>query len=104
MKKFLIGAIAGAAAIAIGYKLVKDNEEEVKSFISNHFGNDLEVDIEDLDVKELEELRSYVDEIIEEKDMDKSIDYDDYASDYNSDGENNDYEEYIDLSNLSPEK
>ncbi|MDY5480480.1 MAG: hypothetical protein SPG13_08440 [Peptostreptococcus porci] len=104
MKKILIGAIAGAAAIAVGYKLVKDNEEEVKSFISNHFGNDLEVDIEDLDIEELEELRSYVDEIIEEKDIARSIDYSDYVPDYYSDGENNDYEEYIDLSNLSPEK
>lgn len=93
MKKFILGTIVGAAAAAVGYKLYKDNEEEVKSFLSEHFDDEYDIDIEDLDVDELEELREYVDEIIDSKDAD-------------SDNENisSTDDSYIYIDQLSPEK
>lgn len=85
MKKFFIGTIVGATAAAIGYKLYKNNEDEIKAFLEEHLGSELDVDIEDMDLDELEELREYVDDIIGSKE--------EVLDELNS--ENNENEAYI---------
>ena len=52
MKKILFGTVLGLAAGALGYKLYKDNEEEVNEFLREklHY----EADFEDFDDEDFE--------------------------------------------------
>ncbi len=83
MKKLLLGAILGIATGAVGYKLYKENEEEVKNFLDEHLLEDDEIDVDDIDLEDLEELRDCIDEMIDAK-LEEDYTYDD---DYDFDGE-----------------
>lgn len=67
MKKLFLGAVLGIAAGAVGYKLYKENEEEIKGFLDEHLSDAEDVDVEDIDLEDLEELRDCIDEMIDAK-------------------------------------
>ena len=67
MKKLFLGAVLGIAAGAVGYKLYKENEDDIKVFLGEHLSEDDDVDVEDIDIEDLEELRGCIDEMIDAK-------------------------------------
>ncbi|WP_101772848.1 hypothetical protein [Peptostreptococcus faecalis] len=97
MKKFVWGTLIGAAVGALGYKVYKDNEEEVKEFLDKHIQDDVNLDLDEMDIEGLEELRNSIDETIERKEMDIPDYEDDMYDDINDDL----YEDYVFLDNMS---
>ncbi|MBC2575743.1 hypothetical protein [Peptostreptococcus canis] len=93
MKKFITGALLGTVAGAIGYKVYKNNEEEIKDFLKHHLDFDEEeIMVEDMEIEELEELRDMVDDLIINKAIEQDIDlHDDYLDE--RDGFDNEFEE-----------
>ncbi|MBF1057770.1 MAG: hypothetical protein HXL17_06705 [Peptostreptococcus sp.] len=70
MKKILFGTALGLAAGALGYKLYKDNEEEVNEFLREklHYEADFEdFDDEDFELEDLEALRDTIEDLIDRK-------------------------------------
>ena len=79
MKKLLLGAALGIAAGAVGYKLYKENEEEIKGFIDERLSDYDDVDVEDIDLEDLEDLRDCIDDMIDAK-LKGGFQYDDISS------------------------
>ena len=78
MKKILFGTALGLAAGALGYKLYKDNEEEVNEFLREklHY----EADLEDFDDEDFEALRDTIEDLIDRKNA-RDFDGDEEADD-----------------------
>ncbi len=79
MKKLLLGAILGAAAGAVGYKFYKENEDDIKDFFDESLSEKEDIDITDINLEDLEELRDCIDEMIDAK-LNNEIYYDDACS------------------------
>ncbi len=109
MKKFVVGTILGAAMGAIGYKLYKENEEQVKDFLEEHLYED-DIDIEDMDVEELEELKEHLEDMLNAKypkycEIDETEESQDKYSDINDDLYDDGDDDYIFIDSISePEK
>ena len=83
MKKILFGTALGLAAGALGYKLYKDNEEEVNEFLREklHYEADFEdFDDEDFELEDLEALRDTIEDLIDRKNA-RDFDGDEEADD-----------------------
>ena len=112
MKKMFLGVVLGAVAGAIGYKLYKEREDEIKDFLDEYITDD-DFDVDSVDVEDLEDLRDCIDEMIDTKlnvensfTEDKFTSTDDFVNDENKDDEeyifiNNDDHEIIDLTKES---
>lgn len=117
MKKMFLGVVLGAVAGAVGYKLYKEREDEIKDFLDEYITDDDfdvdSVDVDSVDVEDLEDLRDCIDEMIDTKlnvensfTEDKFTSTDDFVNDENKDDEeyifiNNDDHEIIDLTEES---
>lgn len=118
MKKMFLGVVLGAVAGAVGYKLYKEREDEIKDFLDEYITDDDDfdvdsVDVDSVDVEDLEDLRDCIDEMIDTKlnvensfTEDKFTSTDDFVNDENKDDEeyifiNNDDHEIIDLTEES---
>lgn len=117
MKKMFLGVVLGAVAGAVGYKLYKEREDEIKDFLDEYITDDDfdvdSVDVDSVDVEDLEDLRDCIDEMIDTKlnvensfTKDKFTSTDDFVNDENKDDEeyifiNNDDHEIIDLTEES---
>ncbi|CAK7007189.1 MAG: hypothetical protein PEPC_00283 [Peptostreptococcus russellii] len=113
MKKMFLGVVLGAVAGAIGYKLYKEREDEIKDFLDEYITDDDDFDVDSVDVEDLEDLRDCIDEMIDTKlnvensfTEDKFTSTDDFINDENKDDEeyifiNNDDHEIIDLTEES---
>ncbi len=112
MKKMFLGVVLGAVAGAVGYKLYKEREDEIKDFLDEYITDD-DFDVDSVDVEDLEDLRDCIDEMIDTKlnvensfTEDKFTSTDDFVNDENKDDEeyifiNNDDHEIIDLTEES---
>ena len=112
MKKMFLGVVLGAVAGAVGYKLYKEREDEIKDFLDEYITDD-DFDVDSVDVEDLEDLRDCIDEMIDTKlnvensfTEDKFTSTDDFGNDENKDDEeyifiNNDDHEIIDLTEES---
>ena len=82
MKKLFLGATLGVVAGAVGYKMYKENEDKIKDFLAEHL--DEEMDVDEIDIEDLEELRDCIDEMIDAKleAEDAEYEYDDYDDYY----------------------
>ncbi|PSJ31799.1 hypothetical protein UF10_04060 [Peptostreptococcus russellii] len=112
MKKMFLGVVLGAVAGAVGYKLYKEREDEIKDFLDEYITDD-DFDVDSVDVEDLEDLRDCIDEMIDTKlnvensfTEDKFTSTDDFVNDENKDDEeyifiNNDDHEIIDLTKES---
>lgn len=105
MKKMFLGVVLGAVAGAVGYKLYKEREDEIKDFLDEYITDD-DFDVDSVDVEDLEDLRDCIDEMIDTKlnvensfTEDKFTSTDDFVNDENKDDENKDDEEYIFINN-----
>ncbi len=113
MKKMFLGVVLGAVAGAVGYKLYKEREDEIKDFLDEYITDDDDFDVDSVDVEDLEDLRDCIDEMIDTKlnvensfTEDKFTSTDDFINDENKDDEeyifiNNDDHEIIDLTEES---
>lgn len=113
MKKMFLGVVLGAVAGAVGYKLYKEREDEIKDFLDEYITDDDDFDVDSVDVEDLEDLRDCIDEMIDTKlnvensfTEDKFTSTDDFVNDENKDDEeyifiNNDDHEIIDLTKES---
>lgn len=113
MKKMFLGVVLGAVAGAVGYKLYKEREDEIKDFLDEYITDDDDFDVDSVDVEDLEDLRDCIDEMIDTKlnvensfTEDKFTSTDDFVNDENKDDEeyifiNNDDHEIIDLTEES---
>lgn len=112
MKKMFLGVVLGAVAGAVGYKLYKEREDEIKDFLDEYITDD-DFDVDSVDFEDLEDLRDCIDEMIDTKlnvensfTEDKFTSTDDFVNDENKDDEeyifiNNDDHEIIDLTEES---
>lgn len=113
MKKMFLGVVLGAVAGAVGYKLYKEREDEIKDFLDEYITDDDDFDVDSVDVEDLEDLRDCIDEMIDTKlnvensfTEDKFTSTDNFVNDENKDDEeyifiNNDDHEIIDLTEES---
>lgn len=100
MKKMFLGVVLGAVAGAVGYKLYKEREDEIKDFLDEYITDD-DFDVDSVDVEDLEDLRDCIDEMIDTKlNVENSFTEDKFTStgDFVND-ENKDDEEYIFINN-----
>lgn len=67
MKKIFLGLMLGIATGAAGYKLYKENENDIKDFLGEHLSKNDDINLENIDIEELEELRGCIDEMIDVK-------------------------------------
>lgn len=112
MKKLLFGAALGAVAGAVSYKMYKENEDKVKDFLAEHL--DGTVDIDDIDLEDLEELRDCIDDMIDAKiyssdmecefDREAGYDIDEEDIEYDFDEGEDDSDEEADYILLKKEK
>ena len=55
MKKMFLGVVLGAVAGAVGYKLYKEREDEIKDFLDEYITDDDDFDVDSVDVEDLED-------------------------------------------------
>ncbi|MEG0249799.1 MAG: hypothetical protein RR561_03780 [Peptostreptococcus sp.] len=102
MKKMFLGVVLGAVAGAVGYKLYKEREDEIKDFLDEYISDEDDFDVDSVDVEDLEDLRDCIDEMIDTKlKVDDSFEEDGHVILSNSDesDEEENKEEYIFIDN-----
>ena len=80
MKKILFATALGLTAGALGYKLYKENEEEVNEFIREKLHLDDDIYEDDFELEELESLRDTINDLIDKKNEEGSKIEDDIDS------------------------